>query len=662
MAKFEKNKENKIKRSLGLQNKENVWRNNLDDLFDVAHSDALKMIKIEEDRQFLISQRQKGRPGLIGAVDKASLKKEVTKQARQARARRLLEREKNYLNSLTEKCILSSSTTSSDDECERSASNILMAGPSTSTTDVCPAKRKRGTKNLVNERLAASLDFAKMSDRKATVVLTSTLKSAGSDPCEFNINSSSIRRQRMKQRQKIAESLKCDFKPDMPLTVHWDGKLIEDITGHETVDRLPILVSGQGVDQLLSVPKLCHGTGEACASAVFETIVSWNLCDQIKCLCFDTTAVNTGIRNGACTLLEQKMDKDTLWLACRHHIMEIMLEAVIIEVLGPSSAPDILVFKRFKTAWPNIDQSKFSTIQSDLNALKCVEHITSSIIAFAEKQLHVFQPRDDYKELLNLTIIFLGGVPKKGISFRAPAGLHRARWIAKAIYSLKLFMFKDQFKLTKRELKAITEICVFVIAIYVRCWFQTPVACQAPRNDLWLLKELKSFKNVNKAISKVALRKILGHLWYLSEELVALAFFDEGISMETKQKMVSALNKEGLNFSPKRLTLDANHIREKNIDDFVSSNTLRFFNILGISSAFLKKEVYLWEEDEDYKAARKIVHSMRVVNDIAERGVALIEEYNKLITINEEQKQYLLLVVKQHRQKYPNTKKSTLLA
>lgn len=53
---------------------------------------------------------------------------------------------------------------------------------------------------------------------------------------------------------------------------------------------------------------------------------------------------------------------------------------------------------------------------------------------------------------------------------------------------------------------------------------------------------------------------------------------------------------------------------------------------------------------------------MRVVNDIAERGVALIEEYNKLITINEEQKQYLLLVVKQHRQKYPNTKKSTLLA
>ncbi|GBP79306.1 hypothetical protein EVAR_55364_1 [Eumeta japonica] len=87
----------------------------------------------------------------------------------------------------------------------------------------------------------------------------------------------------MKQRKRVAESLKKEFQPNTPLTVHWDGKLIEDITGHKTVDRLPILVSGQGVDQLLAVPKLSHGTGEACASAVYDTIVSWNLGDKIKC-------------------------------------------------------------------------------------------------------------------------------------------------------------------------------------------------------------------------------------------------------------------------------------------------------------------------------------------------------------------------------------------
>ena len=62
-----------------------------------------------------------------------------------------------------------------------------------------------------------------------------------------------------------------------------------------------------------------------------------------------------------------------------------------------------------------------------------------------------------------------------------------------------------------------------------------------------------------------------------------------------------------------------------------------------------------WNEDTDYVAAKNIVHSLRVVNDIAERGVALMKEYNKLITTNKEQKQYLLLLVKEY------IRKSTLI-
>jgi hypothetical protein len=52
-----------------------------------------------------------------------------------------------------------------------------------------------------------------------------------------------------------------------------------------------------------------------------------------------------------------------------------------------------------------------------------------------------------------------------------------------------------------------------------------------------------------------------------------------------------------------------------------------------------RRIVEIWEEDEAYKRSRGIVHAMRVVNDIAEWGVALMEEYNKLYTTNEEQKQ-----------------------
>lgn len=75
----------------------------------------------------------------------------------------------------------------------------------------------------------------------------------------------------------------------------------------------------------------------------------------------------------------------------------------------------------------------------------------------------------------------------------------------------------------------------------------------------------------------------------------------------------------------------------------------------------MNKDVDHWNEEEDYKKSKEIVQSMRVVNDTAERGVALMEEYNKLHTTDEEQKQFLLLLIKQFRQKYPDRKKSTLI-
>jgi len=48
------------------------------------------------------------------------------------------------------------------------------------------------------------------------------------------------------------------------------------------------------------------------------------------------------------------------------------------------------------------------------------------------------------------------------------------------------------------------------------------------------------------------------------------------------------------------------------------------------------------------------------VNDVAERGVALIQEFNNIITTDEEQKQMLLQVVETHRKKFPDAKKSTM--
>lgn len=51
----------------------------------------------------------------------------------------------------------------------------------------------------------------------------------------------------------------------------------------------------------------------------------------------------------------------------------------------------------------------------------------------------------------------------------------------------------------------------------------------------------------------------------------------------------------------------------------------------------------------------------KVVNDVAERGVALITQFNKCITNNEEQRQYLLQVVENYRKVFKNCDKKTLV-
>ena len=53
---------------------------------------------------------------------------------------------------------------------------------------------------------------------------------------------------------------------------------------------------------------------------------------------------------------------------------------------------------------------------------------------------------------------------------------------------------------------------------------------------------------------------------------------------------------------------------------------------------------------------------MKVVNDIAERGVKLIEDYNKLITNDEQQKQYLLQVVSNYKKRLQDKYKKSILA
>ena len=61
------------------------------------------------------------------------------------------------------------------------------------------------------------------------------------------------------------------------------------------------------------------------------------------------------------------------------------------------------------------------------------------------------------------------------------------------------------------------------------------------------------------------------------------------------------------------------------------------------------------------KQQKKAVLSLKVVNDHAERGVAWVQRYNKLLKKTEEQFQFLLQVVSQYQKKFPDSRISTVV-
>lgn len=99
---------------------------------------------------------------------------------------------------------------------------------------------------------------------------------------------------------------------------------------------------------------------------------------------------------------------------------------------------------------------------------------------------------------------------------------------------------------------------------------------------------------------------------------------------------------------------------EKSLSDFVSVKSRNLFSRLKIDENFLKKPISTWEEDVAYLQAKRKVLSLRVVNDTAERAVKLMQDFHGLITAKEEQKQFLLRCVQEHRNLYPDCKKETL--
>ena len=93
-----------------------------------------------------------------------------------------------------------------------------------------------------------------------------------------------------------------------------------------------------------------------------------------------------------------------------------------------------------------------SVLQNDLD----------NLLQFAYNQLPKKQHRDDYKECLELAIIFLGGTVTN--FSKRPGAMHCPRWMAKILYCLKIRMCRKQMNdLYQNDIELVKIVSILAV-------------------------------------------------------------------------------------------------------------------------------------------------------------------------------------------------------
>ena len=550
------------------------------------------------------------------------------------------------------------------------------SSPSTSSTSVppdpefqpkrhCITPRTSGTtltvpRNIMT-KMGSCADRLLLSNTQLTALTASFVNNCGGDIDDISLSTSTTRRHRKAARSTAASSIRQSFSCSLS-QISFDGKILPSLGGFGKDNRVAVVIVQEDENQILSIARTTSGTGEAEATCVKETLDTWELTDLIIACSFDTTSTNTGIHTGGCKILQELLGRQILWLACRHHMGELIVRAAFHTIFGKTNSPVEPLCSLLKDSWTSLNTQDIllpsipSYYDADIQPL----------LTYVTSRLHPdnleFLPRDDYKEFLELALLYLGGSieRKKGWEYhlQRPGADHHARWMSKCIYILKIFLVRHQLKLHYTMKKKVEKMALFVIFAYLQYWFTSPSLRSAASNDLLLYKSLLKFAKVDKTVSTKAATTLKRHTWYLTEENIPFALFDESLPAAQRDELATAISLLAPVEVPSRKPTLPQLTTNSKLQDFVGPRSILLFNLVDVPHAFLSSPS--WQESPSYTKVQEALTRLHPVNDSSERALGLATAINKKITLDEESYQNLILAVDLHRKKYAMNSKKDL--
>jgi len=645
------------------------------------------LIKNEEDHAFLQSMKT-GRTACFGSFDKLLAQKVVRRNERATAAVEQAKRAR-LARDAAEAAVSSDLIDSSDNDdpvAEHSDSSdtedfsALSAGKKSSES-----QQKTGISIVIapdiirKPKIVSLATRLKMTPMQQAAYTQGLISESGGDVSVVATSYATADRSRRKIAGEITANIKDQWKPPKLCTLHWDGKLTATLVNHSvTEERVTVLVGDASEMKLLGVPSYKKATDQKTGTLIADLTVKlateWQCGDKIVNLAFDTTSANTGHLSAACIAIQEKLQRAVLWSGCRHHIGELVLSHVFSDLkIETSKSPDVTLFTRLRTNWELLPHSSaqaltFQTDNHTTEAQKLLATMRAETIAYASEVLEFV--REDYLEFTELSLFFLGA--KDGeVGFRRPGALHKARWMAKVIYSLKIALAENSIEqlppgtiTSRHQVTKVREFVTFVTHVYLMWWLSCKKAVDAPWNDLQLFKSLLQYEVVNQNISKSAVRAFSRHLWYLTSEMVPVALFSSVVPSAERQHLADALlrvqpatdlqspqSRFGSGWGKPRFPSSID--LSTTLCDLVDADSWFTIFRLEIDASFLQLPVSEWDTNEAYLASAQNVKALNVVNDAAERGVKLATDFVDAAR-SDEHFQNILHVVEDDRKQNPN--------
>ena len=389
--------------------------------------------------------------------------------------------------------------------------------------------------------------------------LANIINVGGGDINDFSLSNTTVRTAGLSAVKETAVDIKENFRKKLIedhegkhiLIVHFDGKSLSQF--HDQIKsvkkRVAIIACSPDLtsEQVLGVPITPSNSGKDQKNVVMSVLRDWAVIPFILGLGFDTTNDNTGKKKGPVVLIEKEIGEAIGWIACPHHFYELHVKKVARHHYGDTTNPEETIYKRLKDSWNEVVEEGID--YNDLELFDWQKWNGTFLAEQANEVKNYLQmlmekntfPREDYKEMLILVLIWLG-VKVEKFTFLYPGALSHARFMMQAIYSLKISLLSKQLNIySSEEIEQIKAVALFVGLFHAAWYFKCPLASSAPMLHLKTISQMKKFMEYQPDVATVVLQSINLHLWYITPQSIPLALVDKSISAEKRKSIAVAL-------------------------------------------------------------------------------------------------------------------------